>query len=675
MAEKRVIIVGGGFGGVTLAQHLERSVNSEIEIVLISRENHFVFTPMLAEVVGRSISPLHIVVPGRQMVQRATWLTARVTEIELKNNHVHYMATGGEAGSFTYDHLVLSCGSVVNLDIMPGMAAHAHPLKTLGDAIFLGNDLIGHMEEAAVESDSIKRQRLLTVVVIGGGFSGVEVSGAIADLLDRIRCFYPQLKHERPRVILLHRGNRILQELNAPSLSEFAYSKLRERGIDVRLKTEAQEVSAIEVRLKSGEQIETATVVCTVGNTPNPLIRNLGLPINRGLIVTDPDMRVSGFVNVWALGDCAAVPNAHDGKPSPPTAQFVTRQAKHLADNLMYILKGQPTKAFSFKPLGMLASIGHKNGVGEILGFKLSGFLAWFFWRGVYLAKLPTLARKIEVAIDWAWQIFFPPNIVQLQMARTERAGRAHYAAGEFVLRKGDLGDRFFVIESGKAGIYLDENSPPIAVLKAGDYFGEGAILSPGGKGLRMASVKAETALDLITLVREDFMRLSESLGALQKDIHRSMLARSGYQRFMEMVKQEPHFALAKVSEVMSQPAHTLPLTLTLEEAVERFHGDKPGYPVVDENGILRGYCGRSELYEALSGIISIKTLVVDFMRKDSPAISENQSLVDATLVLMREQIEILPVVSSDGSGKVVGVLSPIDVFRQVLKLLRLQPG
>lgn len=479
MAEKRVIIVGGGFGGVTLAQHLERSVRSDIEIVLISGENHFVFTPMLAEVVGRSVSPLHIVVPGRQMVRRTNWLTARVTEIELEKNFVHYMASGGERGTLAYDHLVLACGSVVNLDIMPGMAAHAYPLKTLGDATFLGNDLIGRMEEASVESDSIKRQRLLTVVVIGGGFSGVEVSGAIADLLDRIRCFYPQLRHEQPRVILLHRGDRILPELNAPSLSEFAYSKLRERGIDVRLKTEAQEVSAIDVRLKSGEQIETATVVCTVGNMPNPLIRSLGLPINRGLIVTDPDMRVSGFTSAWALGDCAVVPNAYDGKPSPPTAQFVTRQAKQLADNLICTLKGQPTRPFSFKPLGVLASIGHKNGVAEILGFKLSGLLAWFFWRGIYLAKLPTLARKIEVAIDWAWQIFFPPNIVELQMARTERAGRAHYAAGEFVLRKGDLGDRFFVIESGKAGIYLNENSPPIAVLKAGDYFDMRLTITP----------------------------------------------------------------------------------------------------------------------------------------------------------------------------------------------------
>jgi NADH dehydrogenase len=188
----RILILGGGFGGVTLAQHLERKLSSEIEIVLISSENHFVFTPMLAEVVGRSLSPLHVVVAGRQMVRRATWLTAQVTDIDLQDNRVSYVGAGGESGALTYDHVVLACGSVVNMNLMPGLAAYAYPLKTLGDAIYLSNDVIARLEQAAVETDSVRRKRLLNVVVIGGGFSGVEVAGAMAELVsERVAIILP----------------------------------------------------------------------------------------------------------------------------------------------------------------------------------------------------------------------------------------------------------------------------------------------------------------------------------------------------------------------------------------------------------------------------------------------------------------------------------------------------
>jgi NADH dehydrogenase len=223
-------------------------------------------------------------------------------------------------------------------------------------------------------------------------------------------------------------------------------------------------------------------------------------------------MLVPGTSNVWALGDCAAVPNAWDGRDSPPTAQFATRQARWLARNLVRTIQGRPTEPFRYRPMGMLASIGHHNAVAEILGVHISGFLAWFLWRGIYLSKLPTLGRKIEVAIDWAWQIFFPPNIVQLQMSRSQRIGRAHFAAGEFVYRRGDPGDRFFVIERGQAAVYLDEKAAPASRLNAGDHFGEGALLSTDGRGLHAFSVKAETSLDLITIGRDDFAGLSRFL-------------------------------------------------------------------------------------------------------------------------------------------------------------------
>src|SRR5262245_43424271 len=320
VSEQRVIIVGGGFGGVTLAQHLERKISSEI--VLISNENHFVFTPMLAEVVGRSISPLHMAVVGRQMVHRTTWLTAQVTDIDLQTHLVRYVGEGGERASLTYDHLVLASGSVVNMNMMPGLAAYAYPMKTLGDAVDLSNDLISRFEEAAVERDATLRRRLLTVVVIGGGFTGVEVAGAIMEAAHHALRFYPTLKDARARIILLQHDNLLIPELNAPSLSTFAYDKLRQAGVDVRLSSGAKEVTATGVRSSSGELIEAATVVATVGTSPNPFIQKLGLPLQHGRLATNPDMSVPGAANVWALGDCAIVPNAFDHMPSPTTAQF-----------------------------------------------------------------------------------------------------------------------------------------------------------------------------------------------------------------------------------------------------------------------------------------------------------------------------------------------------------------
>jgi NADH dehydrogenase len=418
-ANTRIVILGGGFAGVTLAQRLERLADESVEVILLSSENHLVFSPLLAEAVGREISPLHAVVPGRQMVRRTQWLTAKVTEVDRAANQVHYVSSEGARGVLVYDHLAIACGSVVDLSIIPGLSTNTYPLKTLGDAVFLTNNLIGKLEEASMKAEPRERRSFLSVVIIGGGFSGVEVAGAVNDLLERARRFYPLLRDDLIRIVLLHRGERLIPEMHAESLSEFALRKLRARGIEVRLNTDAKEIQDGKVLLATGEQIEAETVVCTIGNTTNPLLKTLALPLERGRLKADPDMRVMQTSNIWALGDSTAVPNAWDGKPSPPTAQFAIRQARQLAANLVRVVKNQPTRPFSFRPLGMMASIGHHNAVAEIFGLRVSGFLGWFLWRGVYLAKMPTLLRKIEVAIDWTWNLLFPPNIVQVHLART----------------------------------------------------------------------------------------------------------------------------------------------------------------------------------------------------------------------------------------------------------------
>jgi NADH dehydrogenase len=419
---KKIVIVGGGFAGVTLAQRLERSLPEELEIVVVSAQNHLVFTPMLPEVVGRTISPLHVVVAGRQLTRRTKWLEASVSRIDRNKNEAHYVRRDGTEAAIGYTHLVLACGSAANLEEISGVASRGYPLKTVMDAIVMGNDLIGNFEAAATETEPEARQRLLTVVVIGGGFSGVEVAGHIADLMHAIRRFYPELKNEPPDIVLLHKGESLLPELHHKSLSGFTLRKLRQNGIEVRLKTSAQKADAAAVHLTSGERIEAGMIVCTVGTETHPLIKSLGLPLEKGRLRTDPDLKVSGTANLWTLGDCSLVPNAYDGRPCPATAQFAMQQARQLVRNLERVSRGVATKPFNFRPRGMLASIGHRNAVAVIYGVKLSGFFAWFLWRGIYLAKLPTLSRKLEVAISWAVSIPFPPNIVQLAMAKKRPA-------------------------------------------------------------------------------------------------------------------------------------------------------------------------------------------------------------------------------------------------------------
>ncbi|HEY5040478.1 MAG TPA: FAD-dependent oxidoreductase [Verrucomicrobiae bacterium] len=417
---ERIVIVGGGFAGVTLAQRLECALSVQTEIIVISAENHLVFTPMLPEVVGRTISPLNVVVAGRQLTRRTKWLEARVSRIDREKNEAHYLRRDGTTASMRYTHLVLACGSAANLEEIPGLASRGYALKTVMDAIVMGNDLIGNFETAATESDAEVRQRLLTVVVIGGGFSGVEIAGHIADLMRAIRRFYPELNHETPHVVLLHKGKHLLPELHHESLSKFTLQKLRKNGIKVRLDTTAKKADSIAVHLASGERIETGMIVCTVGTETHPLIKDLGLTLEKGRLKTDPDMKVSGTTNLWTLGDCALVPNAYDGRPSPATAQFAVQQARQLAENLKCVSQNVATKPFCFRPRGMLASIGHHNAVAVIYGIKLSGFIAWFLWRGIYLSKLPTFSRKLEVAISWAVGIPFPPNIVQLRLSKKQ---------------------------------------------------------------------------------------------------------------------------------------------------------------------------------------------------------------------------------------------------------------
>lgn len=414
--ERRLLIVGGGFAGITLARQLERRLPRPWRISLLSQENYIIYYPLLAEVVGASILPGHVVAPLRQVLDRTEYYMVKVTHIDLQRRTVHY--AGQEPGVMAYDQLVLACGVMADLQLVPGMAQHALPFKTLGDALFLRNRIIQRLEEAEMQPDPELRRWLTTFIIIGGGFSGVELAGEISDFLHTSLRYYRRLVARDCRVILLHGRERILQEISS-TLSGFALRKMRKRGIDIRLTARARCVDAEGVALASGEQVYGATVIATIGSAPHPLIKTLPLPKRNDRIETQTDMSVPGFPGIWALGDCAAVINALDGRLSPPTAQFATRQAKHLARNIAAQVRGKPTRPFSYRSRGQLASIGHNKAVAELFGLRLSGFVAWLLWRGLYLLKMPTLARKVRIFFAWNWEMLFRADTVRLQFSRT----------------------------------------------------------------------------------------------------------------------------------------------------------------------------------------------------------------------------------------------------------------
>lgn len=420
----RIVIIGGGFAGANLARTLERYL-PQAQITLLSSENYITYNPLLPEVVGASVLPSHVVAPLRQMVKRTQVRTVQVTRIDLAQREVYYQDE--EPGVFHYDHVVLAYGCKANLQLVPGMEKHALPLKTLGDALFLRNRIIARLEQAELSQDPAMRAWLTTFVVVGGGFSGVEVAGEINDFLHTCQRFYHCLARHA-RVIMVHGGAHLLPEL-PERLGLFTDNIMQRRNVELHLLARTASVDERGVLLEDGQRIDAGTVICTIGTRPNSLSDDLPLAKERGRIKAAADMSVPGHPGVWALGDCAAVMNAYDEKMSPPTAQFAITQAKQLALNIARQVRGEVTRPFHYRPKGMMSAVGHNRAVAQVFGIGISGFIAWLLWRGYYLLNVPTFSRKARLYLEWNWAMFFPPDTVHLRFTRTERPSVTQEAA------------------------------------------------------------------------------------------------------------------------------------------------------------------------------------------------------------------------------------------------------
>ncbi len=414
---RTIVIAGGGFAGTTLARALEGRVPVGWEVMLLSEESYTTFHPMLAEVVGATVFPEHVIAPIREMVPATRFIMGRLQQVDSVR---HTLVCSTLAGSLeiAFDHLVLAVGQRANLTIIPGLAQHALPLKLVGDAMHIRNRLLQRLAHIELVRDEQQRRSLGHFVVIGGGFSGVEVAGAVADFIRSAHRHYRRVTADELRVTLLHDMDRLLPEMPA-RLGAVAERSLRQRGVDVRLGARAASVDAHGVELSDGTRLAADTVICTIGVRSHALVEQLALPVLRGRIVTEPDGQVPGRPRLWALGDCAATVNAVDGLTSAPTAQFAVAQAEQLARNLVVHIEGRATRAFSHRSKGMMATTGHHKGVAQLLGVYLTGLPAWLVWRAYYLMRMPTLGRKVRIWVEWTWSLFFPVDITHLRFTRT----------------------------------------------------------------------------------------------------------------------------------------------------------------------------------------------------------------------------------------------------------------
>jgi NADH dehydrogenase len=423
--KKRIMILGGGFAGMRTAECLEKQFQGDpgVSIVLVSDTNALLFTPMLAEVAGSSLEPSHISTPLRTSLYRTEFIRARVAQIDLAGRRVILDTEhpGGTAprSEVRYDQLVLALGSVSNYLGMANLEKLAFNFKSLLDAIRIRNHVIEMFERADREPDSEVRRTLLTFVIAGGGFAGVELAGALNDFAHGILADYPNLHPEDLSVVLVHSRDRILPELSE-LLARYAQARMEARGVAFRLNTRLADANPGVVVLSDGE-IRAQTLVWTAGTAPNPLLRLLPVERDkRGALVVENTLELPGHPGVWALGDCAAVADAKSGKLCPPTAQFALREAEVLAKNIRAELRGRPKQSFHFDSLGALCVVGHQTACAELAipfvnhkSVRFSGLSAWLMWRGIYLAKLPGLERKIRVLVDWTIELFFPRDIVQ----------------------------------------------------------------------------------------------------------------------------------------------------------------------------------------------------------------------------------------------------------------------
>ena len=660
-----IAILGGGFAGVYCGKQLLKSLSkgSRTKIGLISDENYMVFQPMLPEVVSGGLSPRHVVNPIRHLCKGMSVYKASVESIDIQNKLLTL-----RPGPFSaevvirFKHLVVALGAKIDLSRVPGMAEHAFLMQNVGDAMKLRAAVLSRFEEANLVTDPDRRRRLLTFVVVGGGYSGVETAGQILDLFEDINRYYGNINREDFNVYLVHSRDHVLPTLSV-SLGKYAEEKLRRRGLKLCLKRRVNSVSANRVVLDDGSHIETNTVVSTVGNAPHPLVNQLiseaGADSMHGRIRTNDRMQVPGYDWLWAAGDCAAVP-MQNGDTCPSTAQFAMRQGALLGKNINAFLRAEETKPFTFKGLGELAAIGHHTAVAEVMGLKFSGFIAWWMWRTIYLSKLPGLDRKTRVLIDWTLDLFFPRDINLLSPRYSKALQESYLEEGDVLFQPGEPAFSFYIVKSGCIQL-TDTDGKLIKNVTAGEFFGERALLED--KHWRFRATATERTL-LTGLGSDEFKSLLESSTTMRSLFERSARQYRSTQEIDAMQSTLPAQLLEQAaSELMTRDVSFIQSIDSIRETLQRFNNERHSfYPVVDSNQHLTGVVSRESFYDFVQHKgLSEDYSVGDIDSCDLPCVDQSTKISECLELMARSGSNKLLV--TDADDFLLGVLSIRDVL------------
>ncbi|MFZ5964498.1 FAD-dependent oxidoreductase [Thalassococcus sp. BH17M4-6] len=508
----KILILGGGFGGMFAARELRKQLGSRAEIEIINNTNYFVFQPLLPEVGAGSITAMHAVSPLRKLLRGVRVRKARISSVDTDRRIVTvFQGVQRRPTEVSYDHLVVALGQGVDLSRTPGLTDHALTMKTLDDARRLRAHVLERLEHADITALPQVKQEALTFCIVGAGFSGIETAGELGEMIDRALSDYSNISRKEVRIVLIEFMDRVLAEL-PETLATYAQKTLEDRGFEVMLNTGVKSATGTSLETTTGEIIGTRTIVATIGNTPSPVVQDMPLETMHGRIAVNRHLQAQGAENVWSLGDCALIPMkdgaTERGDFAPPTAQFAVREARCLAKNIAASIDGRPLQPFEYTSQGALASLGAHRGVAEVWGMTFRGYPAWLLWRAYYLSFLPGLRTKVTVLLNWFID-GFSRSTVQIQSEESGGARYVHYRAGDRVFEAGNRSDGVYSVISGAVELRIadpETGAETVSRIGPGEIFGDRVIF---GKTRRTGTVRALEDTQVLVMGRGEVAKVA----------------------------------------------------------------------------------------------------------------------------------------------------------------------